>query len=91
MKLDRFKKWLRNIYKTQDEEISCTECLSLSSFRRVETSGQALRPNCHKQHLNQCPACRPNMRPCEIYDALGERQMPLLVTWDGFSDFDVGR
>ncbi len=61
MNRDRFERWLRNIYETQDEEISCTECFDLvSRFVELETSGQdagATMPRV-KQHLNQCPACR---------------------------------
>lgn len=61
MKYDRFEKWLRNIYETQDEEISCTECFDLASrFVELEASGQdaAARMPLVKPHLNQCPACR---------------------------------
>lgn len=61
MKRDRFERWLRNIYETQDQEISCTECFDLvSGFVELETSGQdaAARMPQVKQHLNQCQACR---------------------------------
>ena len=58
---DRFKKWLKNIYETQEEEISCTECFDLvSRFVDLEIAGQdaaASMPKL-KQHLNQCRACR---------------------------------
>jgi len=61
MKKDRFETWLQNIYHTQDEEISCTECFDLvSSFVELELSGEdstAKMPQI-KQHLDQCPACR---------------------------------
>jgi hypothetical protein len=61
MNRDSFERWLRNIYETQDEEISCTECFDLMSrFVELEASGQdaaAQMPQV-KQHLNQCPACR---------------------------------
>ena len=61
MKRDRFERWLRNIYETLDEEISCTECFDLvSRFVELEVSGQdavARMPQV-KQHLNQCQACR---------------------------------
>jgi hypothetical protein len=61
MEYERFEKWLRNIYETQDEEISCTECFDLvSRFVELEISGHnavaELPPL--KQHLQQCPACR---------------------------------
>ena len=61
MKRDRFERWLKNIYETRDEEISCTECFDLvSRFVDLEISGQdanALMPLL-KQHLEQCRACR---------------------------------
>jgi hypothetical protein len=61
MKSDRFESWLQNIYKTQDEEISCSECFdSVSHFVEVELSGAdavAEMPKL-KQHLDQCLACR---------------------------------
>ena len=61
MKRERFERWLRNIYETQDVEISCTECFDLvSHFVEVEISGGnvvAELPQV-KQHLDQCRACR---------------------------------
>lgn len=61
MKRDRFEAWLRNIYRTQDVEISCTECFDLiSSFVEAQVSGAdvvAEWPDV-KQHLGQCQACR---------------------------------
>jgi hypothetical protein len=61
MNRERFDAWLRNIYDTQDVEISCTECFDLvSRFVEVEISGQdaaAELPQL-KQHLEQCRACR---------------------------------
>jgi hypothetical protein len=61
MNRDRFESWLRNIFETQDEEISCTECFDLvSRFVELEVSGQdaAAKIPQVKQHLDQCPACR---------------------------------
>ncbi|HJR82052.1 MAG TPA: hypothetical protein VJ821_18405 [Anaerolineales bacterium] len=61
MNRERFDAWLRNIYETQDVEISCTECFDLvSRFVELEISGQdvvAELPQV-KQHLAQCRACR---------------------------------
>ena len=61
MEHDRLKNWLRNIYETQEQEISCTECFeSVSRFVEFEASGQdaaAQMPQV-KQHLAQCRACR---------------------------------
>jgi len=61
MDRDRFENWLRNIYETEEQEISCTECFDLvSHFVELEVSGQdaAARMSQLKQHLNQCRACR---------------------------------
>jgi hypothetical protein len=61
MQRDRFKKWLRNIFATQAEEISCTECFDLlSGLVEVEARGEALTAKMLQveQHLAQCRACR---------------------------------
>ncbi len=61
MKNNRFERWLQNVYNTQEEEISCSECFDLvSPFVEMELSGKdavAKMPKV-KQHLDQCPACR---------------------------------
>ena len=60
MNRKRFENWIRNIYETHDEEISCTECFDLlSRFVELEVAGQdaAAKMPRLKQHLNQCPAC----------------------------------
>jgi hypothetical protein len=61
VKRNRFERWLQNIYNTQDEEISCSECFDLvSHYVEVELAGDdavAKMPQL-KQHLDQCPACR---------------------------------
>jgi hypothetical protein len=57
----RFEHWLQNIHKTQDEEISCSECFDLvSHFVEVELAGEdaVTKMPQLKQHLDQCPACR---------------------------------
>ena len=69
MKRNRFERWLQNIYNTQDEEISCSECFdAVSHFVDVELSGQdaAAKMPRLKQHLDQCAACR------EEYETLRE-------------------
>lgn len=61
MKRDRFTNWLRNIYETEEEEISCTECFDLvSRFVELEASGEnaVVKMPQVKRHLNQCQACR---------------------------------
>lgn len=61
MKKDRFERWLKNIYHTQEEEISCSECFDLvSHFVEMEISGEDAvgRMPQLKQHLEQCATCR---------------------------------
>lgn len=78
MKRDRFESWLRNIYETQDQEISCTECFDLvSTFVDLEISGKDAAGQMPqvKQHLNQCPACREEyetLRDLRLLEEKGE-------------------
>ena len=61
MKGDRFASWLQNIYHTQDDEISCTECFDLvSSVVELEVSGEdpEVRMPQVILHIHQCRACR---------------------------------
>ena len=61
MKSSRVERWLQNIYDTQDEEISCSECFDwVSHFVEIELSGEnpAAKLPQLKQHLDQCSACR---------------------------------
>jgi hypothetical protein len=61
MKRERFEAWLRNVYETQEVEISCTECFDLiSRFVEVEISGVDVVAELPyvKQHLDQCRACQ---------------------------------
>ena len=67
MKNDRLEKWLKNIYDTQDEEISCSECFDrVAQYVDVEISGADAAAKMPEvlQHLEQCSACR------EEYEAL---------------------
>lgn len=57
----RFRNWLRNIYETRDEEISCTECFDrVSHYVDLETAGEnaAAKMPQLRHHLDQCQACR---------------------------------
>jgi len=61
VKGNRLNRWLQNIDKTEEQEISCSECFdSVSSFVELEVSGQdpVIKMPRVKQHLEQCPACR---------------------------------
>jgi hypothetical protein len=76
MKRDHFESWLRNIYETQEEEISCTECFDLvSGFVELEISGQdaVARMSKLKQHLNQCKACRDEYEALRDFRQLEEK------------------
>jgi len=83
MKHDRLESWLRNIYETEEGEISCTECFDLvSPYVELEVSGEdaaAKMPHV-KQHLNQCRACR------DEYEAL--RDLRLLEEKAGMPSLD---
>lgn len=83
MKRKRFENWLKNIYETQDKEISCTECFELvSRFVEFEASGQdaAAKLPQVKQHLDQCRACS------EEYEAL--RDLRFLEEQGGLPSVD---
>jgi len=72
MKREQFERWLKNIYETQEQEISCSECFDqVSRFVELEIFGQnapAQMPQL-KQHLNQCGACR------DEYEALRDLRL----------------
>ena len=60
MKGDRLEKWLKNVYATQQEEISCTECFDLvSGLVELEARNENIGAKMLqvKQHLAQCKAC----------------------------------
>lgn len=80
--MERFENWLKNIYETQEEEISCTECFDqVSLFVEWEVSGQnaaAQLPQL-KQHLDQCRACRDEYETLRDLRFLEEKgKIPLL-------------
>jgi hypothetical protein len=61
VKKDRFERWLQNIHRTQEQEISCSECFdSVSHFVELELAGEDALGKLPQvqQHLQQCPACR---------------------------------
>lgn len=57
----RFTNWLKNIFETREQEISCSECFDLvSRFVDLELAGEdpaGSMPEL-RHHLNQCRACR---------------------------------
>ena len=78
MKKHRFERWLQNIDRTEDEEISCSQCFDLvSHYVEVELAGQdaAAKMPGLKQHLDQCAACREEyetLRDLQILENKGE-------------------
>ncbi len=66
MKSSALGRWIEQIIATEEEEISCSECLDLSSqCVDLEIEGkQSKALGQVKQHLRQCRACR------EEYDTL---------------------
>jgi hypothetical protein len=83
MNRNRFESWLRNIYNTQEEEISCSECFDLvSQFVELVVSGQDAAAKLPQvaQHLGQCRACR------DEYEAL--RDLRLLEEKGGIPSAD---
>ena len=78
MDRNHFENWLKTIYETREEEISCTECFDLvSRFVELEVAGQnaAARMPELKQHLDQCRACRDeyeSLRDLRLLEEKGE-------------------
>ena len=78
MKRESFEHWLKNIYETRDEEISCTECFDqVSQFVELEISSHnaAVQMPQIKQHLDQCRACHDEfeaLRDLRLLEEKGE-------------------
>ena len=56
-----WRKWLRQIETTQDEELSCSECFEqLSDYVDLELAGRPVADHLPqlRQHLAQCGVCR---------------------------------
>ena len=77
-----FKRWIRQVRDTQENEIDCSECLEqLSNFVDLELAlGEAgKRMPQVSQHLHQCTVCREEyevleqLARLEIDDALPEQ------------------
>ncbi|MDY7077817.1 MAG: hypothetical protein SXV54_12925 [Chloroflexota bacterium] len=60
MHLKTFRKWIRQIYATRDEELDCNEFFeAIPKYVDVEVTGEKanLRFPEIEHHLNQCPQC----------------------------------
>ena len=67
MERSQFERWVRQIYATEEEEISCSECFDLvAQYVDLEIAGESADEKLPrlKQHLSQCRVCR------EEYEAL---------------------
>ena len=61
MQKNRFERWLQNIYKTQDREISCSQCFDLvAQVVDMEIAGEDIKAKIpqFQHHIDQCSACR---------------------------------
>jgi hypothetical protein len=57
----RFIQWLKNVYETRENEISCSECFDLvSRYVELEIANEDAAGKMPevRHHLNQCRACR---------------------------------
>jgi hypothetical protein len=82
VQVNRFERWLQRIYKTQDQEISCSKCFDLAShIVDMEISGEDVRKiSQFQQHIEQCSTCR------EEYETL--RQLRLLENEEELPSLD---
>jgi hypothetical protein len=58
---DRWRRFLRQLDETQDDELSCSECFEqLSDYVDLELAGQPAAEHLPRlrQHLSQCRVCR---------------------------------
>ena len=61
MDASKFREWMQQVFHTEQEEISCTECFDLvSQYVDWEVAGEAAAEKLPmlSQHLEQCRACR---------------------------------
>jgi predicted anti-sigma-YlaC factor YlaD len=55
-----FRKWVRQIYTTQDEELDCDGCFeAIPEYVDMEVAGEKTNPRFPEVelHLRQCPQC----------------------------------
>ncbi|HEY6041075.1 MAG TPA: hypothetical protein VIX58_03010 [Anaerolineae bacterium] len=65
--MNKFERFVNQIFQTTDQEISCTDCLDLvSDYVDRELAGEGVTQTMApvKQHLGECRVCR------EEYEAL---------------------
>lgn len=75
MKQSAFDRWIRQIYNTQQEELSCSECfdrLSQYADRAMVAETAADPMPCLKGNLSECPVCgslpclRQHLQECRV-------------------------
>jgi hypothetical protein len=79
MDRQRFTTWLKNIYETRENEISCSECFDLvSRFVELELAGENAAGKMPelRHHLNQCRACRDEYEALRDLRRLEENSEP---------------
>jgi hypothetical protein len=60
MGLETFRKWIRQIYATRDEELDCNELFELvPKYVDMEIAGERTKPHFSEveHHLSHCPRC----------------------------------
>jgi hypothetical protein len=60
MRLEMFRKWIRHIYATRDEELGCDELFEIvPRYVDMEIAGERTKPHFSEveHHLSQCPHC----------------------------------
>lgn len=78
MQGNRFERWLQKIYKTRDQEISCSECFDwVSHIVDIEISGEGAGDKItqFQQHIDQCSTCREEyetLRKLRLLESDGE-------------------
>jgi hypothetical protein len=79
MNSKRIKVWLLNIYNTQDQEISCSECFDqVSRYVELEVSGEDVLSQLPKvkHHIDQCLVCRQEYETLRDLRRLEEQDEP---------------
>ena len=60
MRLKSFRKWVQQVYATQDEELDCSQLFDvMPQYVDLEIAGEETIPRYRevKQHLDQCAEC----------------------------------
>ncbi len=76
MKNWNFERWLGQIYATEEEEISCSDCFDwISEYVDRELTHSPLDPRMQRvrQHLGQCRVCREEY---EVLHELASQELP---------------